>query len=70
MNINIIKEEICKKINNKVEVTVYGLRNKTYKYEGRIVGIYPNFFTIDYRGDEKSFNYRDIVTKDVKVKYL
>lgn len=70
MNLDNIKNDIAKHLNSNVIVTVYGMRNRVDKYDGYIKSIYPNFFTIMYRNDEKSFNYRDIVTKDIKIKYL
>ncbi len=70
MNINIVKEEISKKLNRKVIITVYGLRNKINRYEGVIYKIYPNLFTVLIEGEEKSFNYRDVITGDMKIKYL
>lgn len=70
MNINIVKEDIKNKVNKRVIVSVYGLRNRVTRYEGIIYKIYPNIFTI-YTGDEeKSFPYRDIITGDIKIKYL
>ena len=70
MNINIVKEEISKNINRKVSIAVYGLRNRVNKYEGIIYKIYPNLFTVLVNGEEKSFNYRDVITGEVKIKYL
>ncbi len=70
MNINLIKEEIAKKINKKVLISVYGLRNRTNKYEGIIYKIYPNIFTVLINNEEKSFNYRDIITGDIKIRDL
>ena len=70
MNINIIKEEINKNINKKALISVYGLRNRVNRYEGIIYRIYPNIFTILVNGEEKSFPYRDVITGDVKIKYL
>lgn len=70
MNINNIKMELQNKLGKKVKVTVYGLRNKMNSYEGTIHKLYPNIFTILYNGEEKSFSYRDIITKDIAVKYL
>ena len=69
MNINIIKEDICKNINKKVIVSVYGLRNKVNRYEGILYKVYPNLFTVLVNGEEKSFNYRDVITGEVKIKY-
>lgn len=70
MNINIIKEDINKHINSKVLISVYGMRNRVNRYEGVIYKVYPNIFTILENGEEKSFPYRDIITGDVKIKYI
>lgn len=70
MNIDFVKEKLCNMVGRDARITVYGMRNKTYYYDGVIYKLYPNFFTILYNGDEKSFNYRDIITGDVKIKYL
>lgn len=70
MNINLVKEEISKKLNSKVMVFVYGMRNRVSRLEGILYKIYPNLFTILVDGEEKSFCYRDVITGDVKIKYL
>ena len=70
MNINIVKEEISKKKKKKVSIAVYGLRNRVNRYEGIIYKMYPNLFTVLVNGEEKSFNYRDVITGEVKIKYL
>lgn len=70
MNTEIIKKEIVKHVGNNIRLTIYGMRNHTDYYEGIIYKVYPNFFTIIYNGQEKSFNYRDIITGDIKIKYL
>ena len=70
MNLNIIKEQISKSLNKKVLVSVYGLRNRVDRYEGTLYKMYPNIFTILINGEEKSFTYRDVITGEVKLKYL
>ena len=70
MNIDNIKEELKKRINQKIEIKVYGMRGKTNDYKGKIKGIYPNLFTIIDNNSEKSFAYRDIITGDIKIKYM
>ena len=70
MNINNIKRELATKINRNVIVSVYGLRNRITRYTGIIHKIYPNIFTIITDGEEKSFPYCDIITGEVKIKYL
>ena len=70
MNINIVKEEIKSKINRTVSISVFGLRNRVNRYEGVIYKVYPNIFTVLIDGEEKSFTYRDVITGEVKIKYL
>lgn len=70
MNINLVKEEISKKLNSKVMISIYGMRNRVSRMEGILYKIYPNLFTIMVNGEEKSFCYRDVITGDVKIKYL
>ncbi len=70
MNLNIIKDQISKSLNKKVLVSVYGLRNRVDRYEGTLYKMYPNIFTILINGEEKSFTYRDVITGEVKLKYL
>ena len=69
MNPNFVKDEIENNIGKKVRVEVYGMRNKTNYYDGIIYKTYPNIFTILNNGIEKSFSYRDVITKDIKLKY-
>ena len=42
MNLNIVKEQILNNLGKKVEVSVYGLRNRVNKYEGILYKTYPN----------------------------
>lgn len=70
MNINIIKNEINSKLNSRVMVSVYGMRNRVNRLEGILYKTYPNLFTVLVDGEEKSFCYRDVITGDVKIKYL
>lgn len=70
MNLNIIKDQIESRLNCMVEIKVYGTRNKTEVLVGQIISVYPNIFTILVDGENKSFRYGDIITGDVKLKYL
>ena len=58
------------KLNRKVMVSVYGMRNRVSRLEGILYKTYPNLFTVLVDGEEKSFCYRDVITGDVKIKYL
>ncbi len=70
MNLDIIKDEVKKHLNAKVEVSVYGMRNKNYKICGYISNVYPSIFTINEDGIERSFTYSDIATGEIHIKYL
>ena len=70
MNINFIKDDITRKLNSKVSISVYGLRNRVNRYEGVLYKVYPNIFTVLIGNEEKSFTYRDVITGEVKIKYL
>ena len=66
----ILKNEINNKLNSKVLVSVYGMRNRVNRLEGILYKTYPNLFTVLVDGEEKSFCYRDVITGDVKINYL
>ncbi len=70
MNINHVKQEIELKIGKDVQIIVYGMRNKTSTYVGKIKTVYPNIFTLQTGIGEKSFSFADVCTGDVKIKYL
>lgn len=70
MNIEVVKEKMQLHINEKVEISVYGLRNKTEYFIGTLSKMYPYIFTVLVNGVEKSFNYVDIITGDLIVKFL
>ena len=70
MNLNIVKDQIKNNLNKKVLVSVFGLRNRVDRFEGTLYKAYPNIFTVMIRGEEKSFTYRDVITGEVKLKYL
>ncbi len=70
MNIDFIKKDLSSKLGKKVLITVYGMRSRVDYYEGILYKIYPNIFTIKYQGEEESFTYRDVITKDITIKYI
>lgn len=70
MNLDSVKKEIASNVGKRVRITVFGMRNKINYYEGDIYKLYPNIFTIIESGEEQSFAYRDIITKDIIVKYI
>ncbi len=70
LNIEVVKEQMRKHLNEKIEVSVFGLRNKTEYFIGTLSKMYPYIFTVLVNDTEKSFNYVDVITGEVQVKYL
>lgn len=70
LNIELVKEKMHQHLGRKVEVSVYGLRNKTEYFIGTLYKMYPYIFTVLVNDVEKSFNYVDVITGEVEVKYL
>lgn len=70
MNLDTIKSEIEKNLNRLVEIKVYGTRNKVETIVGNISNVYPNIFTVLENGENKSFKYSDIITGEIKLKYM
>ena len=69
LNPNNIREELKKHLNERVNIKVYGMRNKINYYDGIINAIYPSIFTIQNPHFEKSFSYADVITGDIKINY-
>ena len=70
MNLDVVKNEINSKLFTPVEIKVYGSRNKVETIKGSISNVYPNIFTVMVDGEQRSFRYADIITGEIKVKYL
>ena len=69
MNIDDVKIDIKKNLNKQIEIKVFGMRNKNTTYVGYISNVYPAIFTVNINGIDKSFNYVDVLTGEVKIKY-
>jgi uncharacterized protein Veg len=70
MNIDEVKNLIKQNLNRNIEIKVFGMRNKNSTYVGHISNVYPAIFTVNINGIDKSFNYVDVLTGEVKIKYL
>lgn len=70
LNIELVKEEITKKLGSEVELKIYGMRNRVESFTGHITKIYPKLFMVENNYEQKSISYADVITKDVVVKYL
>lgn len=69
MNIEDVKNQIKNNLYRNIEIKVFGMRNKNSTYVGYISNVYPALFTVRINGVDKSFNYVDVLTGEVKIKY-
>lgn len=69
MNIDDVKNQIKNNLYRNIEIKVFGMRNKNSTYVGYISNVYPALFTVRINGADKSFNYVDVLTGEVKIKY-
>jgi uncharacterized protein Veg len=70
MNLEDIKKEVNNNLGRSVEIKVYGTRNKSYILVGKISNVYPNIFTVLENEENHCFQYADIITGEIKMKYL
>ena len=63
-----IKMDIKKNIGSNVRIVVNNVRNKSEEFVGNIKEAYNFVFIIEtYNNNIKSFNYSDILTKDIVI---
>lgn len=68
MNTNKAKEYIRSLVNKNALFKVNIGRNKCEKFEGVVIKMYNNVFTVLVNGILKSFGYNDVFIGDVMVK--
>ena len=69
MTIDAIRDDISRKVGKNVEVIHNEGRNKIYKYNGKIIEVYPNIFIVMDHNSKRSFSYHDVLTKTVRVSF-
>ena len=68
MNIRQIRNYLYSIIGTKIIIVYNGSRNRKEKYNGILLAIYNNIFTIRTNtGELKSFSYIDILTKTIQI---
>ena len=70
MNPLLIKKYIEKNVGKKAVIYVFGLRNKTNKYEGFIEKVYPQIFSFRTKGELKIFSYSEVISGEVKINII
>ena len=69
MTIDAIKSNISKNVGNDVNIIHNEGRNKIYKYNGKIVEVYPNIFIVMIKDSKRSFSYCDVLTDTLKISF-
>ena len=69
MTINAIRDDISRKVGKNVEVIYNEGRNKIYKYNGKIIEVYPNIFIVLDNNSKRSFSYYDVLTETIKISF-
>ena len=67
MTIEKIKNNIDSNLGGNVKVIYNGSRNKKEEYSGIISETYNYIFIIKTKNEKKSFSYRDVLTKTVRI---
>ncbi len=67
MTIEKIKNNIDSNLGGNVKVIYNGSRNKKEEYSGIISETYNYIFIIKTKKEKKSFSYRDVLTKTVRI---
>ena len=68
MNIKYMKRYLSSKIGDKIVVIYNGSRNRKERYDGIVYKIFNNVFIIKLDNNNvKSFNYIDILTKNIQI---
>ena len=67
--IDMIREKVQMNIGNCVEVIHNEGRNKIYRYNGKLIEVYPNIFIILNNNRKLSFSYSDVLTNTVKISF-
>ncbi|MEG0798837.1 MAG: Veg family protein [Bacilli bacterium] len=70
MNINKIKDEVCKLLSKKVIIKVNIGRNRKEVYEGTINEVYDRIFIVINGKEKYSFSFVDILTNKISIKVL
>lgn len=70
MNPYVIRENLAKHRGERVQVKVFGMRNKTDTFIGVLKDIYPKIFSVEVGGTLKSFSYAEVINKEVVLSFI
>jgi uncharacterized protein Veg len=70
MNGKFMRQKLTPYLGKQVEIHYNLGRNKSEKYSGKIIQLFPNIFIFEEdNGSKKCFSYSDILTKTVKLNF-
>lgn len=70
MNPYVIRSELSKHVGQRVEVKVFGMRNKNDYYTGTLTAIYPQIFSIKKGDSTKSYSYSEIINGEIVLNFI
>ena len=69
--INKIKKELSINKFKRLKIKVNNIRNKSEYYEGSVIELYERIFIVDCDDNiKRSFNYSDILIKNIEIEYM
>ena len=70
MNPYVIRDSLALHKGERVQVKVYGMRNKTDSFIGILKETYPKIFVIEIGETIKTFSYSEIINKEVVLTFI
>ena len=70
MNPYVIRDSLAHHKGERVQVKVYGMRNKTDSFIGILKETYPKIFVIEIGKSIKTFSYSEIINKEVVLTFI
>lgn len=70
MNPHVIRENLAMHKGERVQVKVYGMRNKTDSFIGVLKDVYPKIFVIETGSSIRTFSYSEIISKEVVLSFI
>ncbi len=70
MNPYVIRDNLFKHKGERVQVKVYGMRNKTDSFIGVLEDLYPKIFTINTGNSIRTFSYSELISKEVVLSFI
>ncbi len=70
MNPIVIRENLKLHKGARVQVKIYGMRNKVEKVIGTLKDVYPQIFTVEIDNNIKSFSYFELINGEVVLSFI